>query len=103
MDAQRRPALLGLFLSSWGGPQVLTGYILHGVLEQEQPADALPYLAVTASDLWPGPGWIFVFEEANLRHRTGVWSIHRNGDPGEDSTPCLRRTLGTASHELCHV
>src|SRR6266496_1551562 len=63
----------------------------------------LAYLALTASDLWPGKGWNFVFGEANLRQRTGVWSIYRNGDPGEDFTLYLRRTLGTASHELGHV
>lgn len=88
---------------SWGDPQVLTGYLLHDVLEPERPADALAYLALTASDLWPGKGWNFVFGEANLRQRTGVWSIYRNGDPAEDFTLCLRRTLGTASHELRHV
>jgi archaemetzincin len=91
---------------SWGDFQVLTGYILHEILEPERPADALAYLALTASDLWPGKGWNFVFGEANLRERTGVWSIYRNGDPGESEAAfrlCLRRTLGTASHELCHV
>jgi archaemetzincin len=36
---------------SWGDPQVLTGYILHEVLEPERSADALVYLALTASDL----------------------------------------------------
>jgi archaemetzincin len=88
---------------SWGDQQVLSGYVLHEVLEPERPADALAYLALTASDLWPGQGWNFVFGEANLRQRTGVWSVYRNGDPGGDFTPCLRRALGTASHELCHV
>jgi archaemetzincin len=91
---------------SWGDPQVLTGYILHEVLEPERPADALAYLALTASDLWPGEGWNYVFGQANLRQRTGVWSIYRNGDPSQDEAAfrlCLRRTLGTASHELGHV
>ena len=91
---------------SWGDEQVLTGYLLHKVLGPERPADALAYLALTASDLWPGQGWNFVFGEANLRERTGVWSIYRNGDPGEGEAAfrlCLRRTLGTASHELGHV
>jgi archaemetzincin len=91
---------------SWGDEQVLTGYLLHEVLELERPADALAYLALTASDLWPGQGWNFVFGQANLRQRTGVWSIYRNGDPGEGEAAfrlCLRRALGTASHELCHV
>jgi archaemetzincin len=72
-------------------------------LEPERPADALAYLALTASDLWPGKGWNFVFGEASLRQRIGVWSIYRNGDPGEDFTLCLRRTLSTASHETGHI
>ena len=91
---------------SWGDRQVLTGYVLHELLEPERPADALAYVALTATDLWPGRGWNFVFGEANLRQRTGVWSIYRNGDPGEGEAGfrlCLRRTLGTASHELGHV
>jgi len=88
---------------SWGDPQVLTSYILHEILEPERPADALACLALTASDLWPGQGWNFVFGQANLRERIGVWSIYRNGDPGEDFTLCLRRTLSTASHETGHI
>jgi pimeloyl-ACP methyl ester carboxylesterase len=51
---------------SWGDKQVLTGYILHELLEPERPADALAYLALTASDLWPGRGWNFVFGQAEL-------------------------------------
>jgi hypothetical protein len=42
---------------SWGDPQILTGFLLHEVLEPERPVDALAYLALTASDLWPGRGW----------------------------------------------
>src|SRR5262249_17601414 len=60
---------------SWGDKQVLTGYILNETVEPERPADALAYLALTASDLWPAKGWNFVFGQANLRERTGVWSI----------------------------
>jgi archaemetzincin len=85
----------------WGGEQVLSTHILREVLEPDRPADALAYLALTASDLWPGKGWNFVFGQANLRRRVGVWSIHRNGDPA--SSACLRRTLMTASHETGHV
>lgn len=61
---------------SWSDPQVLTGYLLHEVLEPERAADALAYLALTAWDLWPGAVWNFVFGEANLRQRTGAWSIY---------------------------
>jgi archaemetzincin len=88
---------------SWGDPQVLTGYVLHELLGPERPADALAYLALTASDLWPGEGWNFVFGQADLRQRTGVWSAYRNGDPQTEFQLCLRRTLGTASHEAGHV
>jgi archaemetzincin len=48
---------------SWSDQQVLTGYLLHEVLEPDRPADAVAYLALTASDLWPGRGWNFVFGE----------------------------------------
>src|SRR5262249_43542220 len=88
---------------SWGDEQVLTGYVLHELLEPERPADALAYLALTASDLWPGRGWNFVFGQASLRERIGVWSIYRNGDPSRDFRLCLRRTLSTASHETGHI
>jgi archaemetzincin len=88
---------------TWGDRQLLTGYILHEVLEPDRPADAVAYLALTASDLWPGKGWNFVFGEADLRERIGVWSIYRNGDPDADFLLCLRRTLTTASHETGHI
>jgi archaemetzincin len=88
---------------SWGDEQVLTGYILHEVLKPERPADALAYVALTASDLWPGKDWNFVFGQASLRQRIGIWSIYRNGDPDTEFQLCLRRTLGTASHETGHI
>jgi archaemetzincin len=55
------------------------------------------------ADLWPGKGWNFVFGEANLRQRTGVWSVYHDGDPETDFRLCLRRTLSTASHETGHI
>ncbi|HQZ65797.1 MAG TPA: archaemetzincin [Planctomycetaceae bacterium] len=90
----------------WGGEQILSTYVLDDVLRPRRPDNALASLAFTASDLWPGKGWNFVFGQASLRDRTGVWSIHRNGDPGmntESFQLCLRRTLSTASHETCHI
>ncbi len=88
---------------SRGDSQVLTSYILDEVLKPDRPADALAYLALTSADLWPGKGWNFVFGQANLRERIGVWSMYRNGDPEEDFRLCLRRTLTTASHETGHI
>jgi len=91
---------------SWGMEQVLTTYVLDKVLKPRLPADAAACLALTATDLWPGPGWNFVFGQASLRERVGVWSIYRNGDPdaGEDEFRlCLLRTLKTAAHETGHM
>jgi archaemetzincin len=88
---------------SWGDQQVLIGYILHEILEPERPADALAYLALTASDLWPGRGWNFVFGEASLRQRIGVWSVYHNGDPETEFSLCVGRPLSTASHETGHI
>jgi archaemetzincin len=90
----------------WGERQVLSRYVLREVLEPDRPDDALASLALTASDLWPGKGWNFVFGQANLRERVGVWSLYRNGDPGEGEEAfhlCLRRTLATATHETGHI
>jgi len=91
---------------SWKVPQILTGYVLNEVLKPTLPDDAAVYLAFTSSDLWPGEGWNFVFGEASLRDRVGVWSLYRNGDPdqNEDSFRlCLLRTLRTATHETGHI
>lgn len=88
------------------GEQILTTYILDEVLKPERPKDALAYLAFTASDLFPEPSWNFVFGQAKLHDRTGVWSIARLGDPAESKAAfqlCLRRTLHTASHETGHI
>ncbi len=47
-------------------------------------------LALTTSDLWPGEGWNFVFGQASLSERVGVWSLHRLGNPQIEFTTCLR-------------
>jgi archaemetzincin len=91
---------------SWGMDQILSTYVLDQVLIRRVPRDAVAVLALTASDLWPGEGWNFVFGQASLKSRVGVWSIYRNGDPeaGEAAFRlCLRRTLKTATHETGHM
>jgi len=91
---------------SWGDKQVLSTYVLSDVLYPRLPKDATAYLAFTTSDLWPGEGWNFVFGQASLKHRVGVWSIYRNGDPQANDQSfrlCLRRTLKTATHETGHM
>ncbi len=90
----------------WGMEQLFTGYILEEVLIPSLPKDAAAYLALTDVDLWPGRGWNFVFGQAHLAERVGVWSVNRNGDPSESDSAyrlCLERSLKTACHETGHM
>jgi archaemetzincin len=87
---------------SWGVKQILTSYVLD-LLKKQCPRDAVAVIALTPSDLWPGEGWNFVFGEASLTDRVGVWSLARVGDPKEDYPLALRRTLKTAVHETGHM
>ena len=89
-----------------GLEQVRTGYVLDKILRPRLPDNAVAYIAFTASDLWPGPGWNFVFGQASLRYRVGVWSICRFGDPAASDAQfkkTLLRTLKTGTHELGHM
>ncbi|MFH1920349.1 MAG: archaemetzincin [Planctomycetota bacterium] len=91
---------------SWGMDQILSTYVLSDVLYPRLPEDATAYIALTTSDLWPGEGWNFVFGQASLNHRVGVWSIYRNGDPEASDDAfrlCLERTIKTATHETGHM
>lgn len=90
----------------WGDKQILTGHVLEKVLPPLLKDDAAALIAFTTSDLWPGEGWNFVFGQATLRRRVGVWSIYRNGDPTKDAAAfalCLLRTIKTATHETGHM
>jgi archaemetzincin len=86
--------------------QLLTGYILDRVLKPRLPADAAAYICFTASDLWPGQGWNFVFGQASMENRVAVWSLARFGDPDELEMSfrlVLLRTLKLATHECGHM
>jgi archaemetzincin len=89
-----------------GSQQILSTYVLDKVLKPRLPKDAVALIAFTTTDLWPGEGWNYVFGQASLADRVGVWSIHRYGDPadGDDAFRlCLLRTLKTATHETGHM
>jgi archaemetzincin len=91
---------------TWGTKQVLTSHILNDVLQPRLPADAAAYISFTASDLWPGKGWNFVFGQASLTERVGVWSVHRYGNPDQSEEAYRRvllRTLKVAVHETGHM
>jgi len=89
--------------------QILTGDVL-GFLKARVPTDAFCVLAITMEDLYPEPSWNFVFGQASLRERVGVYSFARY-DPnfyGEarDSnyeTLLLRRSCKVLAHETSHM
>lgn len=86
--------------------QFLSTYILDQVLKPRLPKDGCVILGLTATDLWPGKNWNFVFGQASIRERVGVWSIHRKGDPSlseKNFRICLLRTIKTAAHETGHM
>ena len=88
---------------SWGVRQIKSTYVLSDVLYPRLPKDAAALIALTSSDLYPEDDWNFVFGQASLKKRVGVWSMFRNGDPESEFKKCLRRTLQTATHETGHM
>lgn len=92
-----------------GNRQILTGDVL-AILKKELPDDAFCVLAITMEDLYPDPSWNFVFGQAALRDRVGVYSFVRY-DPafygkerGEDYEQIvLRRSCKVLAHETAHM
>ncbi len=82
--------------------QIRTGYILDGVLKPIIPVDGAALIAFTADDLYAGDATNYVFGEASLDNRVGVWSLARLGDNANYDT-FLRRTLKIAAHETGHM
>jgi archaemetzincin len=89
------------------GLQLHSEYILDSILRNKLPKDAYGLVAFTAYDLYPEPSWNFVFGQANLKARVGVWSMARHKET--DSTGRInyllsdKRTLATAVHEVGHM
>lgn len=114
LDAVRRdPATMRAFKvrsrARVGFRQYYTRDIL-GALVSRVPADAYCLIAVTTRDLYPDPDWNFVFGEATLSERVGVYGFARYdpafyGDPrGPDVRPLiLRRGLKVLAHEVGHM
>lgn len=93
-----------------GKPQLLTGDIL-AFARKRLPADAYCLILLTQVDLYPDPDWNFVFGQASLRERVGVYSFARyhpsfHGEaaaPDETRALVLRRSLKVMVHELGHM
>lgn len=92
-----------------GKPQVRTGDILDW-LRARLPDDAYCLTAITMTDLYPNDSWNFVFGEATLVERVGVFSFSRydpafHGQPrGPDyESLMLRRCCKVLAHEIGHI
>jgi archaemetzincin len=89
--------------------QILTSDILD-FLKARVPSDAFCVLAITMQDLYPEPSWNFVFGQASLRERVGVYSFARYdpafyGEPRSAGyeTLLLRRSCKVLAHETGHM
>lgn len=88
--------------------QLLTGDILAYV-RGRVPDDAFCVLGITVYDLYPDPSWNFVFGQASLRDRIGVYSFARYdpafyGEEVEDAEKLmLRRSCKVLAHETAHM
>lgn len=90
-------------------PQWFANDVLK-LLEPQLPADAYCLLGITLTDLYSSQTPTYVFGQASLRNRTGVFSFARfdpafydETDPPDVETLILRRSCHTLAHEICHM
>jgi len=81
-----------------GNVQILTRDIL-GLLLEKLPGDACCVLGITMKDLCPDPSSNFVFGQASLRDRVGVYSFARH-DPAFYGRTEKRAVRGSFSSEV---
>jgi len=79
-------------------------------LPKKLPADAYAMIAVTMTDLYPDEGWNFVFGQASLRQRVGIFSFARyhpswDGEEAGEGPEHLvmRRAAKILTHEMGHM
>lgn len=89
--------------------QFLTGDVLK-YLGRELPDDAYARLGITLEDLYAGPNWNFVYGQASLRNRVGVYSFARfdtrlfGVEPPEGwRRLALLRSCKVLAHEAGHM
>lgn len=86
--------------------QLKTGYFLEKILPEMMPKDAAALICFTNYDLFPDESMNYVFGQASLENRVGVWSIWRFGYPDTSEKGFrlfLARTLKVAMHETGHM
>lgn len=82
--------------------QLRTGYMIEKMLQPALPEDAAALIAFTNEDLYPDSSMYFVFGQASLENRVGVWSLFRLDDQANFDT-FLRRTMKISVHEIGHM
>ena len=93
-----------------GRRQLLTTDLLTW-LGRDLPDDACCRLGVTMTDLYPDPTWNFVFGQASLRRRVGVYSFARydpafygvSADDTQRRAVAFRRSCKVLAHETGHM
>ena len=87
-----------------GSTQLLTSDLLE-LLSRDLPADALCRLGITMEDHYAGRTWNFVFGQASLTARVGVYSFARYAPAGKSRPPTapLLRACKVLSHETGHI
>ena len=92
------------------GPDQLLSTDVLDCLKPLVPDDAFCLLAITMEDLYPDEKWNFVFGQASLRDRVGVYSFVRytpqfGGGNVDASAPgkVLRRSCQVLGHETGHM
>lgn len=86
--------------------QVLTDFFLKNLLVNNLPDDAFAMIGCTTYDIFPDPQWNYVFGQASLNNRVGVWSMRRLGNPTEyplTKDKAIVRNLKISSHETGHM
>jgi archaemetzincin len=84
--------------------QLNTAYINYKILYPSKPKDAIAYLAITTSDLYPSKDWNFVFGRADQLNKVGVSSIARYNYPNSvNYNETLSRIIKTSAHEIGHM
>lgn len=94
------------FRTNTFGPQIKTRVLLDSLLPALLPDSAFALIAFSLYDLYPADDWNFVFGQASLNRRVGVWSLSRLGDYNLNANTyrqCLKRTLHVAAHETGHM
>ncbi|MBK8811728.1 MAG: hypothetical protein IPN69_13485 [Acidobacteria bacterium] len=87
--------------SQTGKRQIRSGFILSEILKPALPDDAAALIAFTTEDLYPDESMNFIFGQASLVDRVGVWSLSRLKD--KKPATFLERTLKVGVHETGHM